>query len=182
MIELLAVITIMGILMVVAIPTVGRTIENVRRDSFLDTAKQYVNGVKMLWQSDSLMCGSYMASELGDGAFYVPIDSSETTGPGEVYPTILESGGKSSWGNRDVHGYVIVILENVMSGTASVKYRVVLTDGTHGIVYSTLDYTDLKRAHVLTSGAEITDPESGTVFVSAYDGDTWFVDTACVEV
>ena len=45
LIELLAVITIMGILMVVAIPSVSRTIENTRRDSFLDTAKQYVNGV-----------------------------------------------------------------------------------------------------------------------------------------
>ena len=29
----------------------------------LDTAKQYVNGVKTLWQSDSLMCGDSLPSE-----------------------------------------------------------------------------------------------------------------------
>ena len=43
LIELLAAITILGILMLVAIPAVSRTIENSRRDTFVNTAKEYVN-------------------------------------------------------------------------------------------------------------------------------------------
>ena len=39
LVELLAVIVIMGILMMVAIPSVTRTIENSRKDTFVDIAK-----------------------------------------------------------------------------------------------------------------------------------------------
>ena len=75
LIELLAVITIMGILMVVAIPTVSRTIENTRRDMFLDTAKQYVNGVKTMWMSDSLECQTESGSETYTIASALPASS-----------------------------------------------------------------------------------------------------------
>ena len=54
LIELLAVIVIMGILMMVAIPAVSRTIENSRKDTFVDVAKQYANQVKTLWAADGL--------------------------------------------------------------------------------------------------------------------------------
>ena len=57
LVELLAVITIMGILMLVAIPAVSRTIENSRRDTFMDTAKAYIN-------SDSTSWGNYSNSSL----------------------------------------------------------------------------------------------------------------------
>ena len=43
LVELLAVIVIMGILMMVAIPAVTRTIENSRKDTFIDIAKSYAN-------------------------------------------------------------------------------------------------------------------------------------------
>ena len=46
LIELLAVIVIMGILMMVAIPAMTRYIENSRKDTFIDTAKNYVNSVR----------------------------------------------------------------------------------------------------------------------------------------
>ena len=48
LVELLAVIVIMGILMIVAIPAVTRTIENSRKDSFVDIAKSYTNAVRTL--------------------------------------------------------------------------------------------------------------------------------------
>ena len=41
LVELLAVIVIMGILMMIAIPSITRTIENSRKDTFVDIAKCY---------------------------------------------------------------------------------------------------------------------------------------------
>lgn len=159
LIELLAVIVIMGILMFVAIPAVSRTIENSRKDTFKDTAKQYVNQVKTLWASDGLMCvvdagGSKLSSSgitggVAGQTFYVEIDSTK--------PWLLEQGGKSSWANKDVKGYVkINVKEEVeASGKTRVKteYSVAVTDGTHGIA-DTL-YDSLVRGDVqnVTSAA-----------------------------
>lgn len=118
LIELLAVIVIMGILLMVAIPAVSRTIENSRKDTFIDIAKTYANSVKELWMSDSFSCGTEgrAPSAVDDGDYYIEINTrgkkvngrGEFTDEGVTVPTILESGGKSSWGNRDVTGYVRV--------------------------------------------------------------------------
>lgn len=139
LIELLAVITIMGILMMVAIPTVSRTIENSRKDTFLDTANQYVNGVKNMWASDTLNCSgygeptttSYVSSAVPEGLYYVEINTTSSS-----VPVLLEQGGKSSWGSRDVAGYIVIAVDDVVSGTKSnrkVTYYPVLVDGIHGI-------------------------------------------------
>ena len=54
LVELLAVIVIMGILMMVAIPAVTRTIENSRKDTFIHIAKAYVNAVRTSWTTDAM--------------------------------------------------------------------------------------------------------------------------------
>lgn len=119
LIELLAVIVIMGILMMVAIPAVSRTIENARKDTFIETAKSYVNAVQTLWTADGLRCGNEntVSSAVDDGDYYVEIntrgkkikyDGTFIEDQNITVPTILEQGGKSSWGNRDVSGYVRV--------------------------------------------------------------------------
>ena len=139
LIELLAVITIMGILMMVAIPTVSRTIENSRKDTFLDTANQYVNGVKNMWASDTLNCSgygesttdSYVSSAVPEGLYYVEINTTSSS-----VPVLLEQGGKSSWGSRDVAGYIVIAVDDVVVGNKSnrkVTYYPVLVDGIHGI-------------------------------------------------
>ncbi len=129
LIELLAVITIMGILMIVAIPAITRTIENSRKDTFLDTVKQYTNGLKTMWSSDNLVCGTenFASSAVANGYYYVRVDSSDPT-----TPQILESGGKSSWGSRDIKGYIgIMVYEK--NGSRHIDYFPVLVDGIHGI-------------------------------------------------
>ena len=180
LIELLAVITIMGILMIVAIPAISRTIENTRRDMFLDTAKQYVNSVKTLWTSDGLECPqnigaisesgtnynpAILSTSLANGDYYVLIDSDNAD---EVlYPKLLESGGKSSWGNKEVQGFVRINVDG-----KKVNYYISLHDGTsssdsgaHGITYETaigsssisaVSYLNLKRKHVVTEKAAAT--------------------------
>ena len=154
LIELLAVITIMGILMLVAIPTVSRTIENTRRDTFLDTAKRYASSVKTMWISDSLECDGKVSSAIESGAYYVSIDSANAgkTVSGVNYPALLDQGGKSSWGNKDVKGYVLIAVNE-----SKATFHVYLSDNAtasvaHGISNDTTDYLSLKRADVSTSG------------------------------
>ncbi len=54
LIELLAVIVILGILMLVAIPQVTKYIEQSRRDTFADTARAYVNSARYMYLNDEI--------------------------------------------------------------------------------------------------------------------------------
>lgn len=154
LIELLAVITIMGILMMVAIPAISRTIENTRRDTFMNTAQNYISAVRTMWLSDSFYCRqnnntvapATVPSGLGDGDYYILIDSAhqgnkygasdnKTYKP---YPYLLQQGGKSSWASRNVTGLVKVNVSGSgavtgSTGNAKVTFLIVLTDGAHGI-------------------------------------------------
>lgn len=128
LVELLAVIVIMGILMMVAIPSITRTIENSRKETFVDIAKSYANAARTLWASDNLLCGSenLYASAMNDGDYYILIDTANM-------PTVLlDQGGKSSWGNRDVKGYVRVNVKT-KNDKKITNFYVALSDGTHGI-------------------------------------------------
>ena len=169
LIELLAVITIMGILMLVAIPAVSRTIENSRRDTFADVAKTYINAVRNSVLADELDCGTGNDKEsvgaTGTGIYYFKIDSNA-----QQTKDIIESGGKSSWSNARVMGYVKwekkpAAASNTQSegegegqsATPQTKqetkteYSIVLVDtGKHGIDDETLE-TELTRASVKTT-------------------------------
>lgn len=126
LIELLAVITIMGILMLVAIPAVSRTIENSRRDTFMDTAKAYVNAVKNAVAADELKCGATGSEKIisaeGTGFYQLMFNSADDTGK-----DLMEQGGKSSWGNAEVKG-VVVIEKTVQDNRNSYKYYVMMVD------------------------------------------------------
>ena len=149
LIELLAVIVIMGILMMVAIPSVSRVIENSRKDTMVTLAKTYANAAKKLWTSDSLYCGSEskLSSSVVNGDYYILIDTSDD----KIYP-LVESGGKSPWGNADIKGYVRITKD--VDEKKAAKYYVAITDGTHAI------YDDLlnpKESSLLTRKDVIMD-------------------------
>ncbi len=166
LIELLAVIVIMGILMMVAIPAMTRYIENSRKDTFLNTGKEYVNAVRNMWVSDNFTCNSVVSTANPAGTYYVEIKSADNTN------NLLESGGKSSWGNRDVTGYVRVVLSESSEGDATTEYYLQLTDGAgHGIVDDGSDTTPadkLVRGNILTKdAAEKAIPEDAVTCVEA---------------
>lgn len=148
LIELLAVIVIMGILMLVAIPNVRRTIENSRKDTFVDIAKSYANAATTLWAADGLACSkkgdttntNVNSAALDAGTYYIEINSQTT--PVEL----LQSGGKSSWGNRNVKGFVKVTVD----ANRKTTYNVALSDGTHYINDSVAE--SLVRGNVKTDG------------------------------
>ena len=167
LVELLAVIVIMGILMMVAIPSVTRTIENSRKDTFVDIAKSYGNAVRTLWTSDNLTCEGVVSSAVDDGDYYILINTKE--GAKESLPVLLDQGGKSSWGNRDVNGYVRVNISTTLGvkdtedkdGDGNTeeyteeprritKFYVALSDGTHGLIDdNSLMMDELKRGNVV---------------------------------
>ena len=183
LIELLAVIVIMGILMMVAIPAMSRYIENSRRDTFLSTSKEYVNAVRNMWASDSLKCvtsvtggtaESMVSSGVDVGDWYVIID---TTNNNTV--NLLDQGGLSSWGNRDLKGYVRVHVENIgASGSETDRrttYFVALSDGTHGISDSTtaaVSVDDLKRSHVKVTGVSYNSVKPTRTELSSFTFDS----------
>ena len=159
LVELLAVIVIMGILMMVAIPSVTRTIENSRKDTFVDIAKAYGNAARTLWTSDNLTCNGVVSSAVDDGDYYILINSKE--GAKDSLPVLVDQGGKSSWGNRDVNGYVRVNISTTpgedtdRDGELDIepkrltKFYVSLSDGTHGILDNdTLTMDELVRGNV----------------------------------
>ncbi len=124
LIELLAVITIMAILMLVAIPAVARTIDNTRRDTFANVAGTYLSAVRNAVIADELKCGSgdTSVSAVVDGLYYYVIDSVSDA-------DLMETGGKSPWGNAEVKGYVKWLKQG-----SKISYSVLLVDsGNHGM-------------------------------------------------
>ena len=136
LIELLAVIVIMGILIMVAIPAVTRYILQSRKDAFADTAKSYITAVRYAYLNDELNCnGSYPTA----GTLYYKLDAAD-----------LEKGGTSPWSNSKITGYVrIEIKENA----STAKYYFTGVDGKgHGISEEKEEST-ISRDVVKTSGA-----------------------------
>ena len=154
LIELLAVITIMGILMLVAIPAVSRTIENSRRDTFMDTAKSYMNAIKNAVAADELYytegTDSKPISAAPDGYYYYGFDSSDNTGT-----DLMEQGGRSSWGNAHVKGYV-AIHKTVTEGTegrTKYEYAVRMIDAAKRGITALTPENQLKRSSVKTTSS-----------------------------
>ena len=151
LVELLAVIVIMGILMMVAIPSISRVIENSRKDTFVDIAKSYANAAKTLWTADTLTCEGTVASAVDDGDYYILINTTESART--MLPVLVDQGGKSSWGNRDVNGYVRVHVETVTDNNGEPKrtttFYVSLSDGTHGLIdEGSMTSDNLKKGNV----------------------------------
>lgn len=158
LIELLAVITIMGILMLVAIPAVSRTIENTRRDTFASTAKSYIKAIKDEIAADNIYTdnGETPISAAPAGYYYYSF-STKTIENGinsESATDLMEQGGKSSWGNADVMGFIVVDKTvDATKGNTKYEYYILMVDsGQRGIETVTKE-TAIKRGTVKTKDA-----------------------------
>lgn len=162
LVELLAVVTIMGILMVVAIGSVNRIIENTRRDTFASTAKEYINTVRTAVTADNMSCKSVndadnfntTASATPDGVYFFQIDTSN-----QNTKDLMESGGKSSFGNAEMKGYVV--WTKATSNKVPYKYKILLWDtGIHGFKEELEEY-QITRSQISTNlNEKITDLQS----------------------
>ena len=146
LIELLAVIVIMGILMIVAIPAITRYITQSRRDTFVDTAKSYINAVRYMYLNDELSCNTS-----GTGTSYYV----------KVNPSMLEKGGLSPWGSSEITAYVQIVPPTKSDGKTTYKFSGTDKNG-HGIS-ELIAEEDLKRENVKVSKAGNPTTPNGTV-------------------
>ena len=155
LIELLAVITIMGILMMVAIPSVSRTIENARRDTFANIAHEYINAVRNGVMADNIDCNGVVASATADGWYYFEIDTLQ-----QNTKDLMESGGKSPFGNAELKGYILWHKKSETNARGDIKtkttyYSKLVDSGNHG--YDTWKREEeVKRANISTATTKST--------------------------
>lgn len=173
LVELLAVIVIMGVLMMVAIPAVQKTIENSKKDMYLDTGKQYVNAVRTLWISGGLQCNGTSSDSINSGQYLVRIDSQNVgqtvSVPGRgnsPIPTLLQEGGKSPWNNAEVTGWVGIYFQTDGNGNQKPYYKISLDDGKHVIAQTKPtttaawvdDYNRISKSNVYNSTGGLSTP------------------------
>ncbi len=155
LIELLAVIIILGILMMTAIPAVTKYIENSRKDTFWQTAKSYIDAARTPLLNDELFTSSAPDASATTTSCptptvgkYIAIDISSIE---------LEKGkGKSSF-NRDFgkaigDGYVLAVNNGTSTKDNIVYYFVGIDKGSNGIESLTLE-SSLKRTSVKKGNA-----------------------------
>lgn len=152
LVELLAVITIMGVLMLVAIPAVSRTIENTRRDTFMNTAKSYINAVKNAVAADEIKCGGTEISALAANAdgkyYYIQFESGADSGT-----DLIDQGGTSSWGGKKVYGIVKIVKSINDSNKTKYEYSIKMVDTNNHGIKDFVKESDLSRSKVATKGA-----------------------------
>ena len=92
LIELLAVIVIMGILMLVAIPAVQRYITQSRKNTYVNTVKEYYNAARTAYAADKINCDSATTC-------YVTF--------AQIKDNFLDSGGDSPYGTFNSDSRII---------------------------------------------------------------------------
>lgn len=168
LIELLAVIIILAILMTLAITAMSGYIRDARKDTFVTTAQQYANAVRL-----SFVNGEYDATKMPGRGECLAVSTNSVA---------LESGSHESPFGQDYsdNSYVIVF-NNTTSGQDKYEYFVQMTDkagnGFGVLLESTLD-GDLvieKDAEKSTnSNFQSTISESGTLKLYQADSNTTF--------
>ena len=168
LIELLAVIIILAILMTLAITAMSGYIRDARKDTFVTTAQQYANAVRL-----SFVNGEYDATKMPGRGECLAVSTNSVA---------LESGSHESPFGQDYsdNSYVIVF-NNTTSGQDKYEYFVQMTDkagnGFGVLLESTLD-GDLvieKDAEKSTnSNFQSTISEGGTLKLYQADSNTTF--------
>lgn len=168
LIELLAVIVILAILMTLAITAMSGYIRDARKDTFVTTAQQYANAVRL-----SFVNGEYDATKMPGRGECLAVSTNSVA---------LESGSHESPFGQDYsdNSYVIVF-NNTTSGQDKYEYFVQMTDkagnGFGVLLESTLD-GDLvieKDAEKSTnSNFQSTISEGGTLKLYQADSNTTF--------
>ncbi len=136
LIELLAVIVIMGILMMVAIPAMTTFMENARKDTFINIAESYINAARYKVLNDGYSCGGMASSALSPGDasseydYYIRIGDSSAEAAGD---TLLEDDATSPWGTGGVEGFIGINVE-IVNEVPDYTYGISFTESKDGAV------------------------------------------------
>ncbi|CAN7302525.1 prepilin-type N-terminal cleavage/methylation domain-containing protein [Rossellomorea sp. LjRoot5] len=131
LIELLAVVVILGIIAAIAIPSIGGLINNSRADAHIANAHQMVSAARL----------AVTANEVGAGD---NIDLDTLVDNGYLEPVEDPSGDEYDGDASDGTGSIVSIAEGA---NGNLTYTVTLTDGTTTYI-NNLDPDDVTRAQV----------------------------------
>lgn len=168
LIELLAVIIILAILMTLAITAMSGYIRDARKDTFVTTAQQYANAVRL-----SFVNGEYDATKMPGRGECLAVSTNSVA---------LESGSHESPFGQDYsdNSYVIVF-NNTTSGQDKYEYFVQMTDkagnGFGVLLESTLDgdlVIEKDAEKSANSNFQSTISEGGTLNLYQADSNTTF--------
>lgn len=159
LIELLAVIVILGVLMIIAVPMVTKYITSAKKDAFVATAKAYINSARY-----SYLNGDYTLGPNGSGSCGASID---TGSGGDMYIKfqyidVDKTGGNSSFNKPidTINSYVRIHAET----DGSYTYYVAMRDtGSNGFTETEEKLLDKKM--VVNSTTTLT-PADKAVFCS----------------
>ncbi|MFV2046681.1 prepilin-type N-terminal cleavage/methylation domain-containing protein [Metabacillus litoralis] len=116
LIELLAVVVILGIIAAIAIPAIGALIQNSRTDAHIANAKQIANAARLVVSTNdqTIIAGGITLQELQDADYLEDIN--DPNGDGEYHPTstvvtITETNGNFSYqvqlADEDNNAYIL---------------------------------------------------------------------------
>ncbi len=151
LIELLAVIVIMGVLMLAAIPAISNAISRSRKDTFASNAKEIISSVRTnLSSGDVFLSGSSICQFPGPGQY-----TTVTLDPTTIEFLLERGGNKSSFGQAYVSGNVYIVnTNNAAEGNDNFKYYINLVDaGGNGITVAAKE-DEVTKAQVKTSGSQ----------------------------
>lgn len=149
LIELLAVIIILGVLMIIAIPAVTSYIQNSRKSAYVDTAGAYVSAVRTKVNE-----GHDMQLFSTDTLYLIPVGDklyTATNGDSNVSCVAVESGGQSPFSSKWNYAYVGVIYngqgyeyffvseDGAGQGLTFMKYKEMTDEGTNHLYSNTAD-------------------------------------------
>ena len=179
LIELLAVIVILAVLMMTAIPAVTQAIARSRRDTFATNAKKFIDAVRTdLFDGDLFVKSGVQETS---SICQAPTNGSYVAVP--ITSVILERGGKtSSFGKNYKSGYVIVAnTQTDSTKTDKFTYYFVGIDTGKNGVENYIEENNLNRSSVKAGNATETNIEAvgnGTLELS---GKTYTLDAICEE-
>lgn len=183
LIELLAVIVIMGVLMITAIPAITQAIARSRRDTFATNAKKLIDSVRNGIADEEFVSdvgGSNVNCQLPPIGKTLAIDLMDKSSSERTIDYLLERGAnKSAFGQDYVEGYVFIQndgehVENdgVEEDVNNYVYYIYLRDkgnnGTNGIIKE----AELQRNKISVAGAAVLgreDSENKKFYISTSD-------------
>lgn len=115
LIELLAVIVILGVLMIIAVPMVTQYIASAKRSAFMATAKAYVSGARYAYLNGDYSCGSTNIDTGSGGAILVPFSQIK----------VDKNNGMSSFNQTLSKDNNYVVIESDSSGAYTYYVRMV---------------------------------------------------------
>jgi type IV pilus assembly protein PilA len=139
LIELLAVIVILGIIAAIAIPAIGAIIDNSKKDAHIANAKQMVNAARMAVTADRNTKSSYTMKELYDAGYL---------------ENIPKSPGKKSKEYDSIKSIVTISKEDIKDSNNQkigdkLVYKVTLVDSDGSFKYiDDKDVNELERSDV----------------------------------